>query len=126
MQKRWFGVAAASGFLAVALGAFGSHSLKAVVTASELAVWQTAVQYQMFHTLALLAVSLLPATLGRRTIHWLGGLFAVGILLFSGSLYTMVLTGIRGLGAITPIGGVTLLAAWLLLLIAALRSRRWL
>ena len=100
-------------FMAVALGAFGAHALKARLAPDMTAVWQTAVQYHAWHALALLAVGLLLAQYpGRFDLAWSGWLFVAGIALFSGSLYVMALTGIRGLGAITPLGGVAWLAGW--------------
>ena len=123
MQRKWLATAAISGFITVALGAFGAHALKMVVPPSDIAIWQTAVQYQMCHSLALLAVALMGQSLGRRATAWIGALFAVGILLFSGSLYTLVLTDTRWLGAITPVGGTAFLLGWLLLAVATLKKR---
>jgi uncharacterized membrane protein YgdD (TMEM256/DUF423 family) len=103
-------------FCAVAAGAFGAHSLRAYLSPEMLAIWQTGVQYQAWHALALLAVGLyLQAHAGARWVRWSGRLFAVGILLFSGSLYLLALTGVREWGAVTPFGGVAFLAGWLLL-----------
>lgn len=100
-------------FIAVALGAFGAHALKARLATDMAAVWQTAVQYHAWHALALLAAGLLllqrPDASGMAVAAWL---FAAGIVLFSGSLYLLALTGIRGLGAVTPFGGAALLAGW--------------
>ncbi len=105
-----------NGFLAVALGAFGAHALKGWLTPELLVTYQTAVQYQMFHTVALLAVAWL-AHGGKAGIalQWSGGLFVTGLILFCGSLYLLALSGQHWLGAVTPIGGVALLAAWALL-----------
>ncbi|WP_372748394.1 DUF423 domain-containing protein [Litorivivens sp.] len=114
---------AISGFLAVALGAFGAHALKQRLTADMLAVYDTAVQYHFYHTLALIAVALL-AVYGVQGA-WLkasGWLFLVGTLLFSGSLYALALSGIKMLGAITPLGGLCFLAAWLCLAVVACRA----
>ena len=111
-----FGVAGAVlGFLAVLAGAFGAHALRGRVQPAELAVFETAVRYQLVHALALLAVS---AALGRsrsRALEWSGWLYVAGIALFSGSLYLLALTGIGWLGAITPVGGVCLLLGWVAL-----------
>lgn len=104
--------------LAVALGAFGAHGLKSRVSAEMLAVWQTAVLYHLAHALGLLLVGLLALHLPVRAAGWT---LLVGIVLFSGSLYLMVLTGIRPLGMVTPLGGVAFLAGWLLLALAALK-----
>ncbi|MDM3870866.1 DUF423 domain-containing protein [Porticoccus sp. W117] len=124
MQRKWLAIAAASGFTAVALGAFGSHGLKQSFTAYQLDIWHTAVQYQMFHTLALLALAAMGHTLCRRMVAAAGWVFTAGIVVFCGSLYLLAFTGIKWLGAITPIGGLAFLAAWVLLLVAAFRKNR--
>ena len=109
--------------LAVALGAFGAHVLKNTLTPEFTAVYQTAVNYHFIHALGLLAVGLLALHLpDSGALRWAGILMTIGLLLFSGSLYALSLSGIRGLGAITPVGGVTLLAAWLLLAVAVIRA----
>jgi uncharacterized membrane protein YgdD (TMEM256/DUF423 family) len=103
-------------FVAVALGAFGAHALRARLAPDMSAVWQTAVQYHAWHALGLLAVGVLLLHFPERGgLGWAGGLFTAGIVLFSGSLYALAFTGIRGLGAITPLGGVAFLAGWLAL-----------
>ena len=103
-------------FLAVALGAFGAHGLKSKVSVEMLTVWQTGVQYHMFHALGLILIGiliyLLPQIGPLRLSGWL--LFA-GIVLFSGSLYALVLSGVRALGIVTPIGGISFLLGWLLM-----------
>jgi uncharacterized membrane protein YgdD (TMEM256/DUF423 family) len=112
-------------FAAVAAGAFGAHALKSALTPDLLAVWHTAVQYQAWHALALLAVGLLmtndPSGRRGRGLRAAAWLFAIGIVLFSGSLYLLALSGQRWLGAVTPLGGVAFLAGWLALAWAALR-----
>nr|WP_034773318.1 MULTISPECIES: DUF423 domain-containing protein [Bacillaceae]MCB5936801.1 DUF423 domain-containing protein [Bacillus sp. DFI.2.34]MBU5341568.1 DUF423 domain-containing protein [Caldifermentibacillus hisashii]MCB7070955.1 DUF423 domain-containing protein [Caldibacillus sp. 210928-DFI.2.22]MCB7074445.1 DUF423 domain-containing protein [Caldibacillus sp. 210928-DFI.2.18]MCB7078405.1 DUF423 domain-containing protein [Caldibacillus thermoamylovorans] len=111
---------ALNGFLSVALGAFGAHILEGKLSDHYLSTWQTGVQYQMFHALALLAVGLLMSKFPASSlISWSGWLFFAGIVLFSGSLYILSLTGVKVLGAITPIGGVSFLIAWILLMVAA-------
>jgi uncharacterized membrane protein YgdD (TMEM256/DUF423 family) len=106
------------GGLAVAAGAFGAHGLKPLLSVEMLAVFETAVRYQLYHALALLLAGLLleqgaEADRKRRTLLRLAGrLFLAGILLFSGSLYCLALSGIRWLGAITPIGGLCFIAGW--------------
>lgn len=111
--------AACSGFVAVALGAFGAHSLKQSLSANMLAVYQTAVDYQFIHTLALLVLSLLLAKFpGNRLIIWSAVFFALGIVLFSGSLYLLAISGLTWLGAITPVGGLAFLVAWFMLFLA--------
>lgn len=106
--------------LGVALGAFGAHGLKARVSPELLTVWQTGVLYHLVHALALLLIGILcqlmPDVPLVRTSGWT---LQLGILLFSGSLYVMVLTGMRGLGMITPLGGVAFLLGWLLLAVSA-------
>ena len=112
--------AAASGFFAVGLGAFAAHGLRDRLTPEMLAVFHTGVQYQMYHSLALIGVVILAKVLGVNL--WLqasGWLFLAGILLFSGSLYVLALGGPRIFGPITPLGGLFFLLGWLSLLIAA-------
>lgn len=109
---------------AVALGAFAAHGLKTRLDTHMLEVWQTGVHYQMFHALALLLVALWAWQQPGRLLNVAGGLFILGTVLFSGSLYTLALTGIRWLGAITPLGGLCFLVGWLLLFIAAWRGAR--
>lgn len=123
MSRFYLLSAALNGFLCVALGAFGAHALEGRINVSLLTTYQTAVQYQMFHVTALLAVAWMAQRGRTAALQWSGRLFIAGIVLFSGSLYLLALTGIRVLGAITPIGGVALLAAWLLLARAAWSSR---
>jgi uncharacterized membrane protein YgdD (TMEM256/DUF423 family) len=116
-------VGAASGFLAVAAGAFGAHALKTRLTPELLAVFETAARYQMYHALALVAVALAqPRAAPSPLWSWSGWLFAAGTLLFSGSLYALALTGVKWLGAITPLGGLAFLAGWALLAVAGLRG----
>ncbi|MDQ3000709.1 MAG: DUF423 domain-containing protein [Fibrobacterota bacterium] len=107
----WIKIAGGIGFLGVALGAFGAHALKARVSPEMLAVWHTGVLYHLIHALAILALALFAKAAGVD-IRWGAGLFLVGIVFFSGSLYAMTLTGIRPLGAITPLGGLAFLSGW--------------
>ena len=121
--KTFLTLGSAGMLLAVALGAFGAHALKKTLTPELLAVYETAVNYHFYHALGLLAVGLLALHLpASGTLRWEGLLMTVGLLLFSGSLYALSLSGIRWLGAITPVGGVALLAAWLLLAVAVIRA----
>ena len=109
--------------LAVALGAFGAHILKKTLTPELMAVYETAVNYHVYHALGLLAIGLLALHLpGSGALRWAGILMAAGLPLFSGSLYALSLSGIRGLGTITPLGGAAFLAAWLLLAVAVVRA----
>jgi len=108
---------------AVALGAFGAHALKNRLSAEMLAVWHTGVEYHIYHALGLLAVGLLAQQLpGSVLLRWSGWAMLAGIVLFSGSLYALALSGERWLGAITPVGGVAFLVAWALLVAAVLRA----
>lgn len=121
----WLGMAGLLGGLAVAAGAFGAHALEGKLSSHYLTVYETAVQYQMYHALALLAVALLGAVLPDAS--WLqpsAWAFLVGIILFSGSLYALVFSGVRVLGMITPIGGVAFLVGWGLLAYAGFRLGR--
>lgn len=117
-------LAALAGFTGVALGAFAAHGLKGQLSAQYLAVFQTGVHYQLVHALALFGVALLGERLPGRLLTATGSLFAIGILLFSGSLYALTLSGLGKLGMITPLGGLCFLAGWLCLGLAALRAGR--
>jgi uncharacterized membrane protein YgdD (TMEM256/DUF423 family) len=115
-----------AGFFAltgVALGAFAAHGLKSRLGADYLAVFQTGVQYQLIHALALFGVALLALHAPSRVLVAAGGLFALGIVLFSGSLYLLTLTGIGKLGIVTPLGGTAFLAGWVCLMVAAWNLR---
>lgn len=124
VDRLFITIGALSGFLAVALGAFGAHSLRDRLGADMLQVFQTGVTYQMYHALALVGIGIL---LGRFSVDgspWLsasGWLFIAGTLLFSGSLYALSLSGTTWLGAITPLGGVAFLIGWLTLAIGIWR-----
>lgn len=116
MDKMILTIASLNGFLAVALGAFGAHGLKSKLSPEMMSVFETAVQYQMFHVLALFVSALALSQYGPIAVFkWSAWLFLAGILLFSGSLYCLSMTGIRGLGMITPLGGAAFLAGWTLL-----------
>jgi uncharacterized membrane protein YgdD (TMEM256/DUF423 family) len=127
-MARWFLVLSAlNGFFAVALGAFGAHGLKsrlrAVADGAErLDWWRTASTYHLAHTLALGLVAVIIARTASTALSIAGFSFLVGMLLFSGSLYAMVLTGARALGAVTPLGGLAFLVGWAALAWGALRS----
>ena len=121
MARLWLLLSALAGFTGVALGAFAAHGLKSRLSPESLAVFQTGSHYQMIHALALLGVALLALQAPSRLVNLAGGCFALGILLFSGSLYLLTLSGIAGLGIITPFGGLALLGGWLCLGLAAWR-----
>lgn len=122
MDKLFFTLGSLSAGIAVALGAFGAHALKARLDANLLAVFETGVRYQMAHALALLAVGWACTRWPGSVLSASGWLFVAGTVLFSGSLYLLSLTGVRWLGAITPLGGVAWLAAWLCLAWGAWRG----
>ena len=108
--------------LAVMAGAFGAHGLRGVIDERGLEVFQTAVTYQIYHSLALILVAILPvAGLSRRLLGIAAGFFVAGILLFSGSLYLLVLTGLRWMGPVTPVGGIGFMVGWVLVLMAGFR-----
>ncbi len=119
MQERHIFVSAAiSMFIAIGLGAFGAHALKQILSADMLAIWQTAVQYQLIHGLALFALAIVYPRFtqcGVKSFTFIAPCFIIGSVLFSGSLYALALSGIKILGAITPLGGVAFLLGWLLL-----------
>ena len=112
-------VGALMGFVGVGLGAFGAHGLKGRLPAEMLAVFETGVRYQMYHARALLVLGALMSRLEGRAVVVAGWSFTAGILIFSGSLYALALSGVTMLGAITPIGGVAFLIGWIALAIAA-------
>jgi uncharacterized membrane protein YgdD (TMEM256/DUF423 family) len=123
MQSKFMLAGALAGFVGVAFGAFGAHGLRGRLSPDMLAVFETGVRYQMYHALALMLTAALMMT-GRiesgRAAAAAGWLFVAGIVLFSGSLYLLAVTGITVLGAITPIGGVAFLLGWACLAIATL------
>lgn len=124
MDKVFFLIGSILGAVAVGTGAFGAHGLKNLVSPQMIDTWEKAVRYQMFHALAFLAlawaISHWPA---QERLFSLGGwFFLAGVVLFSGSLYILVLSGLKWLGAITPLGGVAFVAGWICLVIAAWRQ----
>ncbi|MFT5787945.1 MAG: uncharacterized membrane protein YgdD (TMEM256/DUF423 family) [Shewanella sp.] len=123
MRSGFLLLAALSGFMSVALGAFGAHGLKNVATAEMIAIFNLGVEYQFYHTFALIAVAFAGHWLKSRLLDWAGYLFIVGTMLFSGSLYLYALLGTKWTGPITPLGGVCLLLGWLLIAVAVWRNR---
>ncbi len=125
MNNRWFGLAALLAALSVGLGAFGAHGLKGVISAGSLEVWKTGVHYMMLHSTALLIASYarmqFPALSQLRYACW--G-FLIGMILFSGSLFLLAVTGVRPLGAITPVGGLFQIGGWIFLALAGFRESR--
>jgi uncharacterized membrane protein YgdD (TMEM256/DUF423 family) len=124
MLKTFLLLGSLNAFLSVALGAFGAHALRVKLTnANMLDVYQTGVQYHMIHSLGLILVALLADKLGNSSlVNVSGWALFIGIILFSGSLYALSLSGIKVLGAITPLGGLGFLLGWVLLAIAAFKS----
>jgi len=122
MSKAIIMIAAALLALAVAFGAFGAHALKEQLSAEMLQTWKTAVDYHFYHALGLLLIGLLSFYMPSPMLKWSSILLVAGVVLFSGSLYAMGLSGIRWLGAITPIGGISFIAGWIVLLLAAWRN----
>jgi uncharacterized membrane protein YgdD (TMEM256/DUF423 family) len=122
MDRLFFSLGAFSALLSVAAGAFGAHALRNRLSPEYLAVFETAARYQMYHALGLLAVAGAVSRWPGGTAQWAGWFFVIGTVLFSGSLYGLALTGVRWLGAVTPLGGVAFLAGWLCLILSARRS----
>jgi uncharacterized membrane protein YgdD (TMEM256/DUF423 family) len=128
MSKTFIISGAVAGLLAVLLGAFAAHALREHLTPGSLAAFKTGVQYQMTHALALVAVGILVRLIpaqhqGLKVLCWSGGFFMAGIILFSGSLYLLVLLKMSWLGPVTPVGGLALMLGWFMLALGAYRLR---
>ncbi|MBK6456071.1 MAG: DUF423 domain-containing protein [Gemmatimonadetes bacterium] len=123
MDRLFLIIAALSGAVSVGAGAFGAHALRARLEPRLLEVFQTGAQYQMYHALALVGVAWVASRWPGALSTASGWLFVAGTVLFSGSLYAMALTGVRALGAITPLGGVCFIAGWVTLALAVMRAR---
>jgi uncharacterized membrane protein YgdD (TMEM256/DUF423 family) len=126
MERIFLVLSGCYGFLAVALGAFGAHGLKRFLDkvpdgAQRLAWWETGAHYHLAHALALGLVAYLAGRAGGTAVTVAGACFAAGVLFFSGSLYVMTWTGVRALGAVTPLGGLLMLVGWASVVVAALR-----
>lgn len=123
MTKLFIILGSLNAFLAVALGAFGAHTLKSKLSQEMLTVYETGVQYHLIHALGLILIGIISHWItGSNLINWAGGLLLAGIFIFSGSLYVLSVSGIRALGAITPIGGMAFLIGWILLAVAAWKT----
>jgi uncharacterized membrane protein YgdD (TMEM256/DUF423 family) len=123
MTKLYVMIGALAALAAVALGAFGAHGLRARLGADMMSVYETAVQYHFYHALGLLLIGLAATHFGPTALlRWSGLAMILGLVLFSGSLYALSVTGVRWLGAITPFGGTAFMLGWLLLALAAWRS----
>lgn len=124
MKQLLYSLAALSMAIGVGCGAFGAHGLRDAIPASDLQIWEKSVFYQLIHSLAALVLLVTPHTLcDERRSSQCAGLFLVGTLIFSGTLYALVLTNTRWLGAITPIGGTCFIGSWILLAVGASRRR---
>ena len=125
MSRIFLAIAAALGGISVVLGAFASHALKDRLSERALEIWETGTKYQMYHALALILVALLLTRLSTDSFPLVaaGYAFIIGTVLFSGSLYALSLSGIKILGAITPLGGVAFIAGWICLTVAALNQQ---
>ena len=121
MDRVFFALGSLSGLVAVAAGAFGAHGLRSRLAPDLLAVFETAARYQMYHALALIAVAWATTRWPGPLVGWAGWLFTAGTLIFSGSLYALALSGLRWLGAITPLGGLCFLVGWLCLALSVRR-----
>jgi len=129
MHKSFLIAGSVCGALAVGLGAFGAHGLKKIVPPETVAVFQTGVQYQMYHSLALLLVAVIAQSISDKMIQWAGWCFLYGIVLFSGSLYFLVImkaadvTGFEKAGIVTPVGGALFITGWIFLLLSSLKRK---
>ena len=120
MDKTFMWIGALAAFIGVAFGAFGAHALRGRLSPENLTIFETGVRYQMYHAFALFVVAIALDRFGGWSVRAAGWLFTLGIVVFSGSLYALALTGVRTFGAITPIGGLAFLAGWALLVWAAI------
>ena len=123
LERVWIGTGALFGLLAVVAGAAGVHALRDVIEPDSLRTFETAVRFQMYHALALLAVGILASRLRSRLVDLGGALFVAGVVVFCGSLYLLALTGVGAFGAVAPVGGLSLMGGWLSILVAAIRTR---
>lgn len=121
-MRAWLVIAGIAGFVSVAAGAFGAHALRERIPPALFEVYQTGAHYALVHAVALLAVAVLAGQGGGRAVGVAGAGFALGIVLFAGSLWLMALTGHRWPGAITPLGGIAFLIGWVALLLAGWRG----
>jgi len=118
----WFSLGATFAAIGVGLGAFGAHGLKSRLTPDMLAIFETGVRYHLIHAIGLLAVGWAADRWGGNGFQFAGWAFAIGIAIFSGSLYVLSIAGIRWLGAVTPLGGLAFIAGWIALAVAAWRA----
>ncbi|CAM2971855.1 DUF423 domain-containing protein [Paenibacillus sediminis] len=125
MQRRYIQIGAVMAMLSVAIGAFGAHILKSHISSEMMEVYHTGVQYHMIHAIGIILIALAAGQWGEsRKLLWAARLLFVGIILFSGSLYVLSISGVRILGAITPLGGVSFIAGWLMFAAAAVSIKK--
>ena len=118
----WIIIGSVMAALAVSIGAFGAHGLKSKVSSEDLVIFETGVRYQMYHSLGLILIGILGFHFPSNIIQLPAALFIIGIIIFSGTLYLIPLTGLRWFGAITPIGGTALIAGWVVLVYNIIKS----
>lgn len=122
MERLFLAAAAISAAISVGAGAFGAHGLRARLSPELLAVFETGARYEMYHAIGLALAAWAAGRFPGAAAAWAGWLFVAGTVLFSGSLYALALTGVRALGAVTPLGGVAFIGGWIALALAALRG----
>jgi uncharacterized membrane protein YgdD (TMEM256/DUF423 family) len=122
MERLFLAAAAISAAISVAAGAFGAHALRARLSPELLAAFETGARYEMYHAIGLGLAAWAASRFPGAAAAWAGGLFLAGTVLFSGSLYALALTGVRGLGAVTPFGGLAFIAGWVALALSAIRG----
>jgi uncharacterized membrane protein YgdD (TMEM256/DUF423 family) len=123
MEKRFLIAGSIFGGIAVALGAFGAHALKNMLSEQNLRIFHTAVEYQFYHALALLITGVVGGKIRNKQINWSGNLFIAGIILFSGSLYCLsAFENLSWVGMLTPVGGLCLITGWLMLFLSSLKK----
>lgn len=122
MAKIFLAIGSINALLLVLIGAFGAHGLKARLTVENMAIYQTGVQYHFYHAVGLMLIGIIALHYPSPYLRWSGWLMLVGIILFSGSLYALSISNLRWLGAITPLGGMAFILAWLVLTIGILKT----
>lgn len=123
VAKKWIGIGAILVMLSVMIGAFGAHMLKPIIGEDKISVYETGVQYHMIHALGIILIGVIAKLFGEtKLLVWSARLLFVGIILFSGSLYALSISGLGPLGAITPLGGVSFIAGWICLAVTALKK----
>ncbi|WP_211746787.1 DUF423 domain-containing protein [Paenibacillus sp. Marseille-Q4541] len=123
MARKWIGIGAIFSMLSVMIGAFGAHMLEPIIGEDKISVYETGVQYHMIHALGLILIGVIAKLFGEsKLLVWAARLLFIGIILFSGSLYALSVSGLGPLGAITPLGGVCFIAGWICLVVSALKK----